>query len=807
MIVSISESDRPRQGARRVAALVGALMSVSIAPSMAQSGWHTLMAIGAHDVAGGNVDAATAQGTAPLSGGFDGSGHSLDAADIPAILPWSGQNFSLQTNGLDAWSATSVPLSGQGAVLYLIGAGVNGGAVDQTFILNYADGSAIPFSLSLSDWRNGPGYEGEHQVLAPMPTRIGSDGAVDHAPVHLFGYRIPIDPAKTVSSLTLPNNRNVVILGAQPGDSHPDTPPIPAGTYTLVNQASGYAMTSGEGQFWVNVAPYTIDIQQGWTLTPLGNGLYTITNLYGGKTLDAQYGSIDPGTSVIQWTANGQVNQQWWMQPSNGGFILLGNGSGLPVDPGANDGTTQLTLESATGDANQIWTVASPFQIITLANIQGETIPNRWWYKTPATVTLNASATAGIAATYYTINGSPTQTYTGPFTLNASNVYSMMFWSVDNDGNVEQTHWQIVEVDTVAPVTTESVTGTTVTLNTTDDESGVLASYYTIDGGSAQYYNGAFTLTAAGTHTINHWSEDNAGNVEAAHSLTVTVPLTLSTVTLSPQNVTGGVTSTLTVNLNGPAPSTGTTVTLKSDNAAATVIASVKVPAGATSAQATITTVPVATSTLVTITAKAGVSHTAHLRIVPPAVTGLKLTPSAVPGGTGSTGTVTLTGVTAVNTAVTVTSSDPSAMIVGPVVVPAGASSTTFSLSTLAVTASTASTITAAAGGASKTVTLTIKPPYLASASFSPRTAKAGSNVKLTITLASPAPSTGAVVAITYTSNGSLLLGAPTSLSVPAGGLTASATFGTKTVSVNTDVIVSATVNGSTKGGTLTITP
>jgi len=219
VIVSISESDRPRQGARRVAALVGALMSVSIAPSMALSGWHTLMAIGAHDVAGGNVDAATAQGTAPLSGGFDGSGHSLDAADIPAILPWSGQNFSLQTNSLDAWSATSVPLSGQGAVLYLIGAGVNGGAVDQTFILNYADGSAIPFSLSLSDWRNGPGYEGEHQVLAPMPTRIGSDGAVDHAPVHLFGYRIPIDPAKTVSSLTLPNNRNVVILGAQPGDS------------------------------------------------------------------------------------------------------------------------------------------------------------------------------------------------------------------------------------------------------------------------------------------------------------------------------------------------------------------------------------------------------------------------------------------------------------------------------------------------------------------------------------------------------------------------------------------------------------
>jgi len=73
--------------------------------------------------------------------------------------------------------------------------------------------------------------------------------------------------------------------------------------------------------------------------------------------------------------------------------------------------------------------------------------------------------------------------------------------------------------------------------------------------------------------------------------------------------------------------------------------------------------------------------------------------------------------------------------------------------------------------------------------------------VKLTVTLASPAATGGAVVSITYTSNGSLLIGAPSSLTVPAGSTTASATFSTSTVAANTDVIVSTTVNGSTKGG------
>ena len=49
-----------------------------------------------------------------------------------------------------------------------------------------------------------------------------------------------------------------------------------------------------------------------------------------------------------------------------------------------------------------------------------------------------------------------------------------------------------------------------------DNLSGVAATYYTVDGGAAQTYDGAFSFGTEGTHTIAFWSKDGAGNVETA---------------------------------------------------------------------------------------------------------------------------------------------------------------------------------------------------------------------------------------------------------------------------------------------------
>ena len=45
-----------------------------------------------------------------------------------------------------------------------------------------------------------------------MAYRIAPAGATSAGPVYLYGYSFALNSAKTVQSITLPNNRNVVVL-------------------------------------------------------------------------------------------------------------------------------------------------------------------------------------------------------------------------------------------------------------------------------------------------------------------------------------------------------------------------------------------------------------------------------------------------------------------------------------------------------------------------------------------------------------------------------------------------------------------
>jgi len=47
-----------------------------------------------------------------------------------------------------------------------------------------------------------------------MPYRISSSGTKDDRPFYLYGYSFPLNRAKTVQNLILPNNRDVVVLAA-----------------------------------------------------------------------------------------------------------------------------------------------------------------------------------------------------------------------------------------------------------------------------------------------------------------------------------------------------------------------------------------------------------------------------------------------------------------------------------------------------------------------------------------------------------------------------------------------------------------
>jgi hypothetical protein len=148
--------------------------------------------------------------------------------------------------------------------------------------------------------------------------------------------------------------------------------------------------------------------------------------------------------------------------------------------------------------------------------------------------------------------------------------------------------------------------GAQVTLSSSNTTAARVPSGVTVAAGatSATFVVSTSAVTASTTVTIS----GSYGGATRSASLTVTPappPLpTLSSLTLSPSSVIGGVqSSTGTVTLSGPAPAGGAQLMLSSSNGAASVPFSVIVPAGTSNATFTVNTSAVLIVTSATISA------------------------------------------------------------------------------------------------------------------------------------------------------------------------------------------------------------
>lgn len=191
----------------------------------------------------------------------------------------------------------------------------------------------------------------------------------------------------------------------------------------------------------------------------------------------------------------------------------------------------------------------------------------------------------------------------------------------------------------------------------------------------------------------------------------------ISSLSVDPSTVSGGASSTGTVTLASPDPQPTKAKLFSSDPGVASVPQEVIVPAGATSAQFTITTNAAAPPTIVTITAAIqNVPRTANLSVNPATPAGnslsaVSVTPSTITGGSAGTGTVTFTGPMPDGADVRLSSSNPTvASVPAETVVSANASSATFNVSTTAVAANTTVTITATWFSVTKSTTITVAP-------------------------------------------------------------------------------------------------
>ncbi|HZN79284.1 MAG TPA: hypothetical protein VFC01_06295 [Mycobacterium sp.] len=187
----------------------------------------------------------------------------------------------------------------------------------------------------------------------------------------------------------------------------------------------------------------------------------------------------------------------------------------------------------------------------------------------------------------------------------------------------------------------------------------------------------------------------------------------------------------------------------------------------------------------------------------------LSVSPSSVVGGAAAQGTVTLTsGAPSGGAVVSLSSSSGSASVPASVTVAAGATTASFTVSTSTVAASTSATLTATYNTVSRTATLTVTPPppaaSLSALSVSPTSVTGGNTAQGTVTLTSGAPSGGAVVSLSSSSNSASV---PASVLVAAGATTVSFTVSTSTVAASTSATLTATYNTVSRTVVLTVTP
>jgi hypothetical protein len=193
----------------------------------------------------------------------------------------------------------------------------------------------------------------------------------------------------------------------------------------------------------------------------------------------------------------------------------------------------------------------------------------------------------------------------------------------------------------------------------------------------------------------------------------------LASVSANPTAVVGGNSATGTVTLTAAATAS-VSVALSSASSAASVPASVTVPAGATSAAFNIATSAVTVQTATSITATySGISKTTTFTVNPPASTAtlasLTLAQTSVYAGTPVTGTVTLSAAApGSGLVVSLASGDTSlASVPASIVVAAGATSQTFTVTTYPTKRDMSVTLYASYAGITKTASLRVTRKYV----------------------------------------------------------------------------------------------
>jgi hypothetical protein len=142
------------------------------------------------------------------------AGGGLNAARFTITSFLGHEKMSLHFNGLCAvlgMRAKTREPAGRFNTLKMLAAGVEGNQESQVFTVTYVDGTSCLYTQSLSDWYTPEKFGGESEA-ARTPYRLEGGGARDDRTFYLYGYSFPLEGKKTVRSIIVPPNGNVLVF-------------------------------------------------------------------------------------------------------------------------------------------------------------------------------------------------------------------------------------------------------------------------------------------------------------------------------------------------------------------------------------------------------------------------------------------------------------------------------------------------------------------------------------------------------------------------------------------------------------------
>jgi subtilase family serine protease len=153
---------------------------------------------------------------------LDGVGYAYSANLLTTGVDFDGTQFNFgPANQPDAVYGTgsAIPLpGGYYTTLQMLATGIEGNQTSQTVLVTYNDNTTATFTQSFSDWCSAlnsgcvsTGSNSGESVAVAMPYRDSAAGPDDRV-FYLYHYSFALNENKTVQSVTLPNNRDVVVL-------------------------------------------------------------------------------------------------------------------------------------------------------------------------------------------------------------------------------------------------------------------------------------------------------------------------------------------------------------------------------------------------------------------------------------------------------------------------------------------------------------------------------------------------------------------------------------------------------------------